>query len=97
MSSDPAVASDSHLADIHREVVRRNSTAEGVIGVRDIDTGAEHVAVADFNVTTSIDHQISIKIVAIPNTNSYLFAWSIFRPEPAALSKGVIVADLYLT
>jgi hypothetical protein len=92
-SSDPAVISDLHFADIHRQLVRWNATATRVIGIGDIDIRAKHVAIADLNVTAGVDHKIPIEVVVTSDVNANTVEGPVKRPEPASLVERVVVSD----
>ena len=96
VGADPAVASDSNFPDLHGQLVRRDTGAVGMIGIRDINIRPEHVVIADLDMAAGVDHEITIKIIAAADFDSGSVERRVNGPEPAALGEGVIFPDFYL-
>ena len=92
----PAAIADHDSATIHWKIGWAQSIFELVIAISDIHIRAEHVAVADFNIPTCINHNITVEIIPISNPNLGASKIGVLRPKPAALGKGVIVANYNL-
>ena len=64
-----------------------------MIRISDIDVGAEHIVIAYLDVAAGINHQVSIEIVVISNSNPDAVVVSILRPQTTACCERVVVAQ----
>src|SRR5438067_2306528 len=64
-----------------------------MVGVRNIDIGAEHIFVADFDIAARVDHHVSVKIIMTAGRDSNSVERLINGPQPAALRKRIIIPD----
>src|SRR4030095_12407251 len=68
-----------------------------MIAVCNVNIRSKHIVVANLHIPACIDHYISVEIVAVPDLDSDSVESFIQGPKPAALRKGIEVANLDLS
>jgi hypothetical protein len=86
----PTAVPDDHLADNHGVVVNPSVSVNGVIGVDDKGAGTDHIVASDFDQSASIQHNIAIEIIVIPDVDANTVEVSIFGPKPRSLGQCIV-------
>lgn len=97
IGADPAPVSDHYFARVHRSFRHPPTGAERVIGIRDENTGTEHVVIADFNTATGVDNRVPVEIVVVAYPDPDSVVRIVRRPQPATTGKRVHRAELNLS
>jgi alcohol dehydrogenase YqhD (iron-dependent ADH family) len=70
MRTDPTMVSDLDLPNAHRQTMWRNFRLNHMVRVGYVDPWAEHVLASNLDVATRIEHDVSIEVVQVTDTNT---------------------------
>jgi len=68
-----------------------------MVGVGYINSRPEHIMASDFDAIAGIDHDITVEVIGIADSNSDTTVLTVFRPKPAPSCQRVQFADFDLS
>jgi hypothetical protein len=95
-STNPTTITDHGLARVHCALRHPPTRNHCVVGIGNVNSGAEHIPVPDSDNSARIDHHVPVEVIRFSDYYPVSAMGTICRPQPATLRKCVRFPQTYL-